>query len=73
MTAAKISIVSSKGQFTIPSNFRQAYEIDEGTYLLVVPIDVGILLKPLDLSTLDDIQSKVAEQHRIELDLRELE
>jgi AbrB family looped-hinge helix DNA binding protein len=39
-------VVTRKGQTTIPVQFREKFKIEEGTRLLVVETDEGILFKP---------------------------
>jgi AbrB family looped-hinge helix DNA binding protein len=39
-------VVKKKGQTTIPVRIRKKFKIEEGTRLVVVETDEGILLKP---------------------------
>ena len=39
-------VVTKKGQTTIPARLRKKFKIEEGTRLLVVETEEGILLKP---------------------------
>lgn len=57
-----VATVSSKGQITIPSEFREAFELEQGTKLLVVPTDHGLVLQKIDLPSVADFQSRVAER-----------
>jgi AbrB family looped-hinge helix DNA binding protein len=37
--------VSSKGQITLPKEFREGYHLKEGEEIMMLPTDEGILLK----------------------------
>ncbi len=40
--------VSAKGQVVIPKAIREAYHINEGSELLFIPIEDGVLIKPIE-------------------------
>ncbi|MFW6437286.1 MAG: AbrB/MazE/SpoVT family DNA-binding domain-containing protein, partial [Halococcoides sp.] len=41
----ELTTVTSKGQITIPSELRDEYGMEQGTRLMVVPTDHGLVLK----------------------------
>jgi len=55
----EITTVTSKGQITIPSRLRDQFGLDQGTKLMVVPTDYGLVLKKLDLPSVDEFQQRV--------------
>jgi len=40
--------VSAKGQVVIPKTIRKAYHLNEGTEILFVPVEEGVLIKPVE-------------------------
>jgi len=40
--------VSAKGQVVIPKPIREAYHLREGTQILFVPVEEGVLIKPVE-------------------------
>ncbi|XGI83554.1 AbrB/MazE/SpoVT family DNA-binding domain-containing protein [Halorutilales archaeon Cl-col2-1] len=70
----EIATVSSKGQITIPSSLRERYEIDEGDRLLAVPTQHGIVLKKIDLPSIEEFERRVEEREKeTEIPLSEIE
>ena len=58
----ELATVTSKGQITIPSRLREEFGLEEGTKLMVVPTDHGLVLKKIDLPSVEEFQSRVAER-----------
>ena len=58
----ELATVTSKGQITIPSRLREEFGLEEGTKLMVVPTDHGLVLKKIDLPSVKEFQSRVAER-----------
>lgn len=63
--------LSSKGQITIPSHLRERYDLDTGDRLLVVPMEDGIMLKKIELPSIEEFQKRV-ETRDVELSLDEI-
>ena len=58
-TAAKsISIISSRGQLTVPQSIRELCRIREGTVVTFEPQREGVLLRPLKLVAEDPYTEK---------------
>jgi len=57
-----ITTVTSKGQITIPSHVRDEFDLEEGTKLMVVPTEYGVMLKKIDLPSVTEFQDRVAER-----------
>lgn len=60
----EIATVTSKGQITIPSSLRERYEIGEGDRLLAVPTEHGIVLKKIELPSVEEFRERVEERER---------
>jgi len=60
----EIATVTSKGQITIPSSLRERYEIGEGDRLLAVPTEHGIILKKIELPSIEGFRERVEERER---------
>ncbi|MFB6202783.1 MAG: AbrB/MazE/SpoVT family DNA-binding domain-containing protein [Halorhabdus sp.] len=58
----EITTVTSKGQITIPSHVRDEFDLEEGTKLMVVPTEYGVMLKKIDLPSVTEFQDRVAER-----------
>jgi AbrB family looped-hinge helix DNA binding protein len=58
----EITTVTSKGQITIPSRLREQFGLGKGTRLMVVPTDYGLVLKKLELPSVEEFQQRV-ERH----------
>lgn len=55
----EVTTVTSKGQITIPSELRDQFGLEKGTKLVVVPTDHGLVLKKLDLPSVEEFQRRV--------------
>ena len=55
----ELTTVTSKGQITIPSQLREQFGLERGTKLMVVPTDYGLVLKKVDLPSVEEIQDRV--------------
>lgn len=64
----EITTVTSKGQITIPSRFRKEFGFERGTKLMVVPTEYGLVLKKIDLPSVEEFQRRVEERSE-EVDL----
>ena len=58
----EVTTVTSKGQITIPSRLRKEFGLEKGTKLLVVPTDYGLVLKKLELPSVEEFQERVEER-----------
>ena len=58
----EVATVTSKGQITIPSRLREEFDISEGTQVMVVPTEYGLVLKKIDLPSVEEFQNRVAER-----------
>ena len=58
----ELATVTSKGQITIPSRLREEFGLQEGTKLMVVPTEHGLVLKKIDLPSVEEFQSRIAER-----------
>jgi len=58
----ELATVTSKGQITIPSRLREEFDISEGTQVMVVPTEYGLVLKKIDLPSVEEFQDRVAER-----------
>jgi antitoxin PrlF len=69
----EVTAVTSKGQTTIPSRLREQFGLEQGTKLMVVPADCGLVLKKLDLPSVEEVQQQVEERaERVDLSLEEV-
>ena len=64
----EVTTVTSKGQITIPSRLRKQFGLEKGTKLMVVPTEYGLVLKKIDLPSVEEFQQRV-EQRANEVDL----
>lgn len=55
----EVATVTSKGQITIPSRLREEFDISEGTQMMVVPTEYGLVLKKIDLPSVEEFQDRV--------------
>lgn len=55
----EITTVTSKGQITIPSRLREQFGLGKGTRLMVVPTEHGIILKKLELPSVEEFQQRI--------------
>ncbi|ERH00010.1 MAG: looped-hinge helix DNA binding domain, AbrB family [Haloquadratum sp. J07HQX50] len=58
----EVTTVTSKGQITIPSRLREEFGLEKGTKLMVVPTDYGLVLKKLELPSVEEFQQRVEER-----------
>jgi len=58
----ELTTVTSKGQITIPSTLRDQYGLEQGTKLMVVPTEYGLVLKKVDLPSITEFQQRVEER-----------
>ena len=58
----EITTVTSKGQITIPSRLRKQFGLEQGTKLMVVPTNYGLVLKKLELPSVEEFQQRVEER-----------
>ena len=57
-----LTTVTSNGQITIPSQLRKQFNLEQGTKLIVIPTDYGLVLQKLDLPSVDEFQQRVEER-----------
>ena len=58
----EVTTVTSKGQITIPSSLRKQFGLEQGTKLMVVPTEYGLVLKKIDLPSVEEFQQRVEER-----------
>jgi antitoxin PrlF len=58
----EVTTVTSKGQITIPSRLREEFGLEQGTKLMVVPTDYGLVLRKIDLPSVEEFQQRVADR-----------
>lgn len=58
----EVTTVTSKGQITIPSRLRKEFGLEKGTKLMVVPTEYGLVLKKLELPSVEEFQQRVEER-----------
>jgi AbrB family looped-hinge helix DNA binding protein len=58
----EITTVTSKGQITIPSRLREEFGLEQGTKLMVVPTEYGLVLKKIELPSVEEFQQRVEER-----------
>ncbi|WP_280536922.1 AbrB/MazE/SpoVT family DNA-binding domain-containing protein [Halopenitus sp. POP-27] len=58
----EVTTVTSKGQITIPSKLRDQFGLEQGTKLMVVPTEYGLVLKKVDLPSVAEFQQRVEER-----------
>lgn len=69
----EITTVTSKGQVTIPSRLREEFGFEQGTKLMVVPTEHGLVLKRLDLPSVEEFQQRVADREKgVDLSMDEI-
>ncbi|QLH79177.1 AbrB/MazE/SpoVT family DNA-binding domain-containing protein [Halosimplex rubrum] len=64
----ELTTVTSKGQVTIPSRLREEFGLEKGTKLMVVPTDHGLVLKKVELPSVEEFHERV-ERRADEVDL----
>ena len=69
----EVTTVTSKGQITIPSRLRKQFGLEQGTKLMVVPTDYGLILKKLELPSVEEFQQRVEERaETVDLSMEEV-
>jgi AbrB family looped-hinge helix DNA binding protein len=69
----EVTTVTSKGQITIPSRLRKQFGLEQGTKLMVVPTDYGLVLKKLELPSVEEFQQRVEERaETVDLSMEEV-
>jgi AbrB family looped-hinge helix DNA binding protein len=69
----EVTTVTSKGQITIPSQLRKQFGLEQGTKLMVVPTDYGLVLKKLELPSVEEFQQRVEERDEtVDLSMEEV-
>jgi len=69
----EVTTVTSKGQITIPRALRDQFGLEQGTKLMVVPTDYGLVLKKIDLPSVEEFQRRVeARAETTEISLEEV-
>jgi AbrB family looped-hinge helix DNA binding protein len=58
----EVTTVTSKGQITIPSSLREEFGLEKGTKLMVVPTEYGLVLKKVDLPSVEEFQQRVEDR-----------
>lgn len=58
----ELTTVTSKGQITIPSRLREQFGLERGTKLMVVPTEHGLVLKKVDLPSVEEFQKRVEQR-----------
>lgn len=58
----EVTTVTSKGQITIPSRLREEFGLEKGTKLMVVPTSHGLVLKKIDLPSVEEFQERVEQR-----------
>ena len=58
----EVTTVTSKGQITIPSKLRDQFGLEQGTKLMVVPTEYGLVLKKIDLPSIEEFQQRVEDR-----------
>jgi AbrB family looped-hinge helix DNA binding protein len=58
----EVTTVTSKGQITIPSELRDQFGLEQGTKLMVVPTEYGLVLKKVDLPSVAEFRQRVEER-----------
>ncbi|WP_435162021.1 AbrB/MazE/SpoVT family DNA-binding domain-containing protein [Halorubrum sp. SY-15] len=69
----EVTTVTSKGQITIPRALRDQFGLEQGTKLMVVPTEYGLVLKKIDLPSVEEFQRRVeARAETTEISLEEV-
>jgi len=58
----EVTTVTSKGQITIPSRLREEFGLEQGTKLMVVPTEYGLVLKKIELPSVKEFQKRVEQR-----------
>ncbi|WP_248896344.1 AbrB/MazE/SpoVT family DNA-binding domain-containing protein [Haloplanus halobius] len=69
----EITTVTPKDQITIPSRLREEFGLQQGTKLMVVPTDYGLVLKKVELPSVEEFRQRVEERaDEVELSITEV-
>lgn len=72
-TKPELTTMTSKGQVTIPSKLREQFDLGPGDRLMAVPTEHGIVLKKVELPSVEEFQQRVREREgRADLSLDEI-
>lgn len=72
-TKPELTTMTSKGQVTIPSKLREKFDLGPGDRLMAVPTEHGIVLKKVELPSVEEFQQRVREREgRADLSLDEI-
>ena len=70
----EVTTVTSKGQITIPSRLREEFGFEKGTKLMVVPTEYGLVLKKIELPSVEEFQQRVERRaESVELSAEEVD
>jgi len=70
----ELTTVTSKGQITIPSRLRDEFGYEKGTKLMVVPTEHGLVLKKIELPSVEEFQVRVEERSEaVEMKMAEID
>ena len=70
----EVTTVTSKGQITIPSALREEFGFEQGTKLMVVPTEYGLVLKKIELPSVEEFQQRVdARSGDVELSMNDID
>jgi len=58
----EVTTVTSKEQITIPSSLKEQFGLEQGTKLMVVPTEYGLVLREVDLPSVEEFQQRVEER-----------
>ena len=68
-----VATVTAKGQITIPSRLREQFGLEQGSKLMIVPTDYGLVLKKLELPSVEEFQQRVEERaEAVDLSIEEV-
>jgi len=69
----ELTTVTSKGQITIPSRLRKQFGLEQGTKLMVIPTEYGLVWKKLELPSVEEFQQRVEERaETVELSMEDV-
>ena len=69
----EVITVTSKGQITIPSQLRDQFGLEQGTKLMIVPTEYGLVLNKVELPSIAEFQQRVEDRtDTVELPLDEV-
>jgi antitoxin PrlF len=69
----ELTTVTSKSQVTIPSGLRKQFDLQEGDRLMAVPTGHGIVLKKVELPSVEEFRRRVEQrEEKVGLSLNEV-